>query len=375
MKQRTRHNGVARTSRWFQGFGAALVVIALAGSTAPAQAEHLYTQSRGIYRINVDLTQGDAAPAGLKQYQLERVPLSVSQMQDALAQRGIQGITVTQPRYMAGGMLLQRSKTTDTFPDIEGRGAPFFAPYDPQRFGSSLEAVTGLLDAIKWPRPELPITAMTVHDLAQQYQDRFGPGVLMAIDDILTMKFATQSAEGKTFVTFQSTVDGYPLAEHIKSGRAYSAGGRETAGTLANVLLGPDDQLLCAFVPFPFTISAQQDLQAAARAWQDAVPAIMDRQMAMYDAALASNRAVLPAFDAVWAQNNTSIHLRVKGVELVYVVHEEGANLLALPAWQVCVEADFVYTGNNPKEAVRAAMPDVEDHIYYVDVQTGQITQ
>jgi len=317
--------------------------------------------------VRVDLPAVREFEQPLYQYRLHRVPLNPADVRKALEGLGEGGLEVVVPPYTEGGLLIKRSPDSDFFPDVQGRGAPPYTLHE--------EAATGkaaaLLDALAWPRVDRPITALGLPELAQHTQDRIGPGSLMALDRILQMMFRTEEGAGKTYVSYQSRLNGYPLVATLDLA-GYQPQKEEVAGTQAAFLLGQEGELLCAFLPEPFVVEAAQELPGPAVSWQAAVPRIMDRQIAHYKLFLQANRAALPSFDAFWAKNQVKIHLRVKAVEPAYRVTAAG---LALPVWQVCVEADFVYQGEEPLAVVRANMADIEETLWYVDALTGDISR
>lgn len=347
------------------------VLVMLIAAAAPCRAASFqYEKTDGMFQVRVDLGDVREFDRPLYQYQLDRAALDVHQVIQTLEKWGGQGLSVSAPQYTQGGLLIQKSMETDFFPDTQGKGAPAYTLHDSQVFEKSLSRAAGLLDMLGWPRMANPMTCMSLDALAGYWQDRYGPGVYQGKSAILQMKFLTDKPEGKKFITFQSSLDGYPLAGDVAQG-GLSMGGAETAGSHAAFLLGPEDELLCAFLPFPFTVQSQTELHGPFHAWQDAIPAIVDRQIAFYQHFIAENRRFFPNIDALWAQNNTQVFLRVKQAEPAYRVF---AGLIARPVWQICIEAEFVYSGEDPIQAVRAAMPGIEETLYYVDVQTGEIT-
>ncbi len=353
--------------------GLIVCVLMMLASACCAQSEpYLYEITEDIFQVRVKLTGVREFSEPLTQYRLTRTPLTIGQVQSALQQAGITGVTVSKHRFVDGGLMIQRQAKSDVFMDVEGSRAPAYTHHDAQAFSGSLAVVTRVLNALAWPRMPQALTCLTANDLAQYQQDCLGPGTLRTKEQVLDMLFATTTADGKTFLSFQSMLNGYPLAARIVPKEGQSIGGNDVAGTLSNWLLGPKDTILCAFVPFPYMVKAQQDMQGSVYDWRDAIPAIMMQQMNMYRSALAHNRDFFPNIDAFWAQNKTTIHLSVKAVEPAYRVYADGN---ALPVWQVCVQADFVHSGDEPLEIVRQSMPDIEEQLYYVDAQTGRILQ
>lgn len=343
---------------------AALMILALGPAAA---APYEYQMDEGIFQVRVDLPAVREFEQPLYQYRLHRAPMSPADIQKALKGLGEGGLEVVVPPYTEGGLLIKRSPDSDFFPDVQGRGAPLYTLHEKVATGKA----AALLDALHWPRMDRAITALGLPELAQHTQDRLGPGSLMALDRILQMMFRTSDGAGKTYVSYQSRLNGYPLAPTLDLA-GYQPQKEEVAGTQAAFLLGQQGELLCAFLPDLLVTEAWQELPGPAVPWQAAVPRIMDRQIAHYKLFLQANRAALPSFDAFWAQNQVTIRLRVKAVEPAYRVSAAG---LALPVWQVCVAADFVYTGEEPLTVVRANMADTEETLWYVDALTGEIAQ
>lgn len=347
-------------------FLAALIALALGHAAA---APYQYQMDEGIFQVRVDLPAVREFELPLHQYRLRREPLNPDEIRKALQDLGEGGLEVVTPPYTEGGLVIRRSPDRDFFPDVQGRGAPLYTGHEEAAFAQPAAKAAALLDALAWPRINRAITALGVPELAQYTQDRLGPGYLQEVDRILEMLFRTSDSTGKTFVSYQSALKGYPLAYELDL-TGYQPRKEEVAGTQAAFLLGSQGELLCAFLPEPFVVEAARELPWPAVPWQAAVPQIMDRQVAHYKLFLKENRAVLPSFDAFWAQNQVTIHLRVKAVEPAWRVSAAG---LALPVWQVCVETDFVYSGEEPAAVVRANMADIEETLWYVDAVTGDI--
>lgn len=339
----------------------------------PSHAEtYAYSKSDDIFYVDVQIQQATAFVPPIHQYKVERVGIEKEHLQAALNSLGQPNLRLSVPQYTDGGVTISNPDAPDAFTDVEGKGAPAFVSSQDPLLLQHQEAASKLLDSLHWPRQSNVLTAMTLNDLAAYYQDRLGPGVYQEKSAILQMTFKAWTADGKSYISYQSSLDGYPLASGVKAANSRPLPGEEPAGTVAAFLIGSQGEVLHAFLPSPFRVVQKKEITGQIYDWREAIPTIMDKQIAFYKYFIKENRDFFPEIDAFWAQNKTQIVLSVKRVEAAYQVNTD---MIAIPVWQIIVEADFIYSGEDAIQVVRNAMPDIEEHTFFVDAQNGQITQ
>jgi hypothetical protein len=349
---------------------ALLVILSMSGAS---KAEpYCFEKSDDIFNVQINIDNVSVPDLPLQQFRLERVELNAKQVQILLSEQGFGNVQVTQPKFIASCLLAKMDEKSNVLMDIDANMAPAYVTSNDPSLKQQQASIAQLLDSLSWPHMGTALTCMSVSDLANYYQERFGPGIYQEINVILQTSFNTSTAKGKSFVSFQSELGGYPLVRGISQNAAAPIDGKDTLGTVASFLLGEDNRLLYAYLPYPFQIAAQREMQSNIVDWRNAIPEIMDRQIGFYRYFIKENREFFPEIEAFWAQNKTTVNLGVKRVEAAYRV---GADLMAVPVWQVCVEADFVYSGDDPIQVVRFAIPDIEETMFYIDMLTGQITQ